>query len=262
MPVYDDPFAAARASQKITSENDDGSVSMSSNQGDEHVSLKKQDQEDIKVATDENRWVWYMRMLTTLVLVGVAVVVCTIVYVEGRNSEKNDFENDFAELGEKLVTSLGSTVQTRLGIVENFVMSLTSYVHHTENISWPFVTPPDFEKQGASVATLAQAAILSLWPRVRQSQLMQWNMYSNANQGWLREDLAHRMGLPLEQTFVRPIWPVLINASAVPPGPAANASQYFPVWLRAPAVNNSAVNTDMYSLKDTKNMLDAGLILH
>ncbi|CAB9514588.1 unknown protein [Seminavis robusta] len=66
---------------------------------------------ELEVAKKEDRWVFWLRILTTLVLLAVAVTVCVVVYLEGRKSETKSFEQDFSDLGEKMVQSFEAKVE-------------------------------------------------------------------------------------------------------------------------------------------------------
>ncbi|CAB9504323.1 Receptor-type guanylate cyclase gcy [Seminavis robusta] len=211
--------------------------------------------DDEALAHEENRWVFWLRFLTTMVLLSVAIAVCLVVYFQGRASEQNDFEQDFSDLGDKLVTSFESLVDQRFGIIENFAMGETSYA----NGSWPFVTPPDFFLRAGSLVMLCQLMFIVLVPKVTFDQRPQWDQYVQQNMAWKKEALAFQEGIPVEQVNAPDgIFPVMMNFHyGGPPKPQDGPGPFHPMWNTFPVNNVSIGNVDIYADTFQQPAIDA-----
>jgi hypothetical protein len=215
----------------------------------------------LEFAKEENNAVWYLRFFVFLLLACVALAVCLSVYYVGTASEKEDFEQDFEDLGDKLVESFGLTIRQRFGIVENFALDLTSFVNNDANNSWPFVTLPDYERRAGNTARLADLTTLHMIVRVETEQRTAWDAYSNLNQGWFAEGFAIQQGIPVEDVEAPPIAPTIImptpEGEIVPdPGPGP----FFPIWQTFPVipVPLSNYNTLKVTPKPMTAVLESG----
>ena len=72
------------------------------------------------LVAQEDKWIFGLRVLTVFILALVTTTVCVGVYMESRRSERDDFVNDFIDIGEKLVASFGKGVQQRLESLKVF----------------------------------------------------------------------------------------------------------------------------------------------
>ncbi|CAB9507210.1 Receptor-type guanylate cyclase gcy [Seminavis robusta] len=241
---------------------------MTSNWKDEEPSMSVMDdgakpgdgQEQFKldVAQKEAVWVFRLRVLTGIVLVGVAVAVCLVVYFAGRQSETESFETDFEALSEKLVLSFEQTVEQRFGIIASFGQDITSQA----NGSWPFVAPKDFNQRADAVSILAQLMAIRLMPRVEKENYNLWNDWAFDNQGWKAEGLAFQTGIPVDQVNAGIINHGMINVHN-PNGPTpANEinpdGPHFPTWCVHPAANSSEAENlvDLYGDFEHKGPID------
>jgi hypothetical protein len=224
----------------------------------EHESTKEA---KLEFAKEENNAVWYLRLFVFLLLACVALAVCLSVYYVGTASEKEDFEQDFEDLGDKLVESFGLTIRQRFGIVENFALTLTSFVNNDANNSWPFVTLPDYERRAGNTARLADLTTLHLIVRVETEQRTAWDAYSNLNQGWFAEGFAIQQGIPVKDVEAPPIAPTILmptpEGAVVPdPGPGP----FFPIWQTFPVIPTplSNFNTLKVTPKPMTAVLESG----
>ncbi|CAB9526550.1 Receptor-type guanylate cyclase gcy (Partial), partial [Seminavis robusta] len=207
---------------------------------------------ELEVAKKEDIWVFWLRILTTLVLLTVAVTVCVVVYLEGRKSETKAFEQDFSDLGEKMVQSFEAKVEQRLGVIEAFAESVTSDANH----SLPFVNPPNYAFRAETVAILAQLFFIVILPVVPRDQLQTWNQYAQENQQWRAEGWAQVVGVNPESINVtevgfNPMPGQMMNFhNPNGPGPvqkvAPNQTQYFPMWCTWPVNPGTMANVDLY----------------
>ncbi|CAB9530583.1 Receptor-type guanylate cyclase gcy [Seminavis robusta] len=221
---------------------------------------------ELEVAKKEDRWVFWLRILTTLVLLAVAVTVCVVVYLEGRKSETKSFEQDFSDLGEKMVQSFEAKVEQRFGVIDAFAESVTSDANH----SFPYVTPPNYAFRAETAATLAQLFFIIFIPIVQKEQLETWNQYVQQNeQQWRVEGWAQVIGANPEDVNVTdvgfyPMPPQMMNFhNPNGPGPVQKVTPdhtlFYPVWCTWPLNPSSAANVDMYGDVDHRVTIDTTL---
>jgi hypothetical protein len=201
---------------------------------------------DLKLAKHEDKWVFRLRFLTTLILISAAVAVCLVVYTTGRGGETLAFEQDFKALGQKLVSSFESTVEQRFGIIQSFTEDITS----DANGSWPFVVPPHFHERAETMSMLAQSMWTRLMPRVSRMDLDAWTEFSWVNQGWRTRALARQLDIPEDEVHAQTILPQMMNFhNPNGPTPAIEINPegpYYPLWCVYPAANKSIENLDLY----------------
>ncbi|CAB9514586.1 Receptor-type guanylate cyclase gcy [Seminavis robusta] len=220
---------------------------------------------ELEVAKKEDIWVFWLRILTTLVLLAVAVTVCVVVYLEGRKSETKAFEQDFSDLGEKMVQSFEAKVEQRLGVIEAFAESVTSDANH----SFPYVTPPNYAFRAETTAILAQLFFLIFIPIVQKEQLAIWNQYVQQNTHWRVEGWAQIAGVNPEtvnetEVGFKPFPPQMMNFhNPNGPGPVQkitpNQTQFYPIWCAWPVNPGTFGNVDMYGDKEHQVAIDTTL---
>ena len=204
---------------QVNAGDSDSDESVSDNPEQRRTSLYT----DVEVAKEEDKWVWRLRLLTVLVLIAVTVVVCVVVYQEGRKSETAAFEQDFSDLGEKLVRSFEGIVEQRFGIVESFADTITSDSLAAGNgtSTFPYVTPHNFIYRVENTAELAQLMFLLFLPRVQRSEVNEWSAYAKENTQWYTQGWAHQAGVPEEDVPEPNVFPTIMNVhNPNGPGPA------------------------------------------
>ena len=218
---------------------------------------KTEESEVAALAATENRWVLWLRFFTGFVLIAVAICVCLVVYFETRRAEQEDFEQDFSDLAEKLVTSFADNFQDRFGSVQNFATDLTNEAAGGSSGDWPFFTPKDWEIRATGVGRLAHLMMLILSPYVELEEREAWDEYANANQGWKAEGLAYHLDIPLEEVNARPIFPTLTNAHyGGPPKPYEGPGPLWPLWNSWPAANTTPINLNLYANEENVDAMD------
>ena len=209
----------------------------------------------LELAKTEDKCVWYLRLATACVLLAVATTVCLGVYFEGRQSENDDFEQDFLDLSIKLVSSFEDVVQQRFGVIQTFGQDLTAQANGT----WPFVTPPYYAHRVNSVARLSQAMLLVLLPQVNRDQVPAWDQYANQNNGWREQSVSVTMGIPIEEVQLPPFLPTIMNTQG-PDGPVpaitTGDGPYFPFWTAYPSLVSAAANTDFRADVEHRGPMD------
>jgi len=195
--------------------------------------------------TNETRAVNVIRLLTGLVLVGVAALVCALIFVFTADSEKDDFETQFNHYAEKVVDQFRVNSQRRLGALESLALDFTSWQEHS-NETFPLLTLPDLERKAAFTLEFAQVLSVMTFPIVENRTA--WEDYSVENQGWLAEGLALQTNVKLKEEagdvaeinaqgtgsgdpYTDPsITPFIFNTDGIEEG----TGPYAPIWQMAP----------------------------
>jgi hypothetical protein len=184
-------------------------------------------EEQLVLAKKENRAVWYLRFTVFLLMGAVALAVCLTVFFGAKNSEQSDFEEDFADMSQKLVESFQVSFSQRLGIYEDFSYEITSYTLDT-NTSWPLVALPDFERRAGRTARLANMLSIIILPLVEAQVREEWENFANASFGWKAEGIALQQGVPVEDVEVPPLTPFIYQNGPDGREPAGGPGPYFP----------------------------------
>jgi hypothetical protein len=194
----------------------------------------KQEEEEV-IAKAENNAVFRIRLMVIAVLVTCTVGVACVVYFQTSNTEKDQFGAEFLDDAAKVFEALGSTLDLSLGAVDGVIVSIVSFARYS-NMTWPFVTVPDFATRMAKVRSLSNAIVLAQFAIVSEEERSDWEKYSMANAAWVDEALAIQkedhtfFGKNVEEYYTSGgIWgnfgPILNNT-----GP------YFPTWQSYPSV--------------------------
>jgi hypothetical protein len=192
-------------------------------------------EEEVMIAKAENNAVFWIRLMVIAVLVACTVGVACLVYLKTSNAEEAQFEAEFLDDSAKVFEALGSTLDLSLGAVDGVIVSIVSFARYS-NMTWPFVTVPDFATRMAKVRSLSKAIVLAQFAIVSEEERLDWEKYSLANAAWVDEALAIQkedrtfFGVNVEEYYNQEgIWgnfgPILNNT-----GP------YFPTWQGYPSV--------------------------
>jgi hypothetical protein len=117
-----------------------------------------------------------------------AAISCAI-YFSIRKGEEESFENQFEDRATKIIDSFHDSIQVKLGAVASFSIATTSYANF-RNLTWPFVTLPDFHIQGLAARSLAESASITLYPFVEDDDREAWEEYTQKNLGWVDQGAA------------------------------------------------------------------------
>ncbi len=129
-----------------------------------------------------------------------------------------------------------------MDFLNSWSLHLTSTLP-TSDATWPFVTIPNFERQGQDALEKTGARLLSICPIVSESNKIKWEKYSVENQDWIYETLGvPEQEVGISSVIFRPLFPRL-NAT-VP----LYEDNYLPIWQTAPIDGNQMmVNYDIFN---------------
>ncbi|CAB9531333.1 Receptor-type guanylate cyclase gcy [Seminavis robusta] len=234
----------AKEEQFLEEPDMDGSVSEGLEEEESTIPANA-GEDKLVIAKSEDTGVRALRILTALVLVGVAVTVCVVVYKQTQANEQENFEQGFHEHGGKLMSGFVVAMKSRVGIVEGFAMDLTSTVNDPNtNVSWPYYMPHDYSRRAHHVCKLAQIGMLAVLPKVETLQLPTWNAYINQRkENWTREALAYQQQEVDKLQFLPTMMKLIDGKVEVEDGPGP----YFPItWMYPAAGFPSYINTNLY----------------
>jgi hypothetical protein len=134
------------------------------------------------LAEAETRVVSYLRLAALLVLVITAVVVCTGVHYYASNNEQEAFLAEYENSALQVMDHFHDSVERNLAAVASLSTDITSYAQR-ENLTFPFVTMPDFALKGAHLRILSGAFIIQYRPLVMPEKREEWEIFTQQNRG-------------------------------------------------------------------------------
>lgn len=204
-----------------------------------------EEEEEIVVAKTENKAVWLLRLTCFVLLVAFAVTVCLLAYFQIQKEETQDFEESFAEVGSKLVSSFDTTMKYRFGSIEKFASDLTFHAinqvqDENKTNSWPLTTLPDFEYRAGETARLADVISIVVANKVETEDRSEWEAYTQETKGWMEDGIAYNQGvesvedlnitiLPIPEQIVRRNHTLRKFLPEVESGPYYVAWQSYPI---------------------------------
>jgi class 3 adenylate cyclase len=228
------------------SDDDEAEIQINSTK---HASSVIEAKERFEIANKETKHVAYIRAIVLAVLVGVTTSVSTVVFLYSRDAEQDAFENQFADLANKITSGFIYGAERRIEAINSLSNEITSYAL-AKNSEWPNVALPDFERRAKFILDLSDVLSIIFLPIVTKDARESWETFSVENQGWLREGLDVQ-GIPeddydqerieiVEETwgaspnFLIPTEIIKVAGTGIAdengPGP------YMPWWQFAPAL--------------------------
>ena len=179
-----------KPTSQVSSEVDDDNADVSEHTSG-YLQNEDDDDKDVVLAKRETRAVFYLRLLVLLLLLVVALVVSLFVFYYTKTSQESDFEDAIADHANKIIDSFQSNAEQRIRAVEGFSTDITSHALH-DNLTWPFVILPDFERRAVNICVLSDVVYIQLAILVSDADRVQYEQFSVDNQGWLIEGLSQQ----------------------------------------------------------------------
>jgi class 3 adenylate cyclase len=132
-----------------------------------------------------------LRLLAIALFVSMAVSFPTVIYLETRENEIDNFEASFLSQAAKVVDSMQFQLAQKFGAVDSLRIAVTSYALST-NATWPFVTIPDYDLRGESIRDLGDVLSANFHPMVTLENREAWENYSVENIDWLYQAQARQ----------------------------------------------------------------------
>ena len=157
------------------------------------------------------------------------------------------------DISRQIIDAADASAKDSLSTLNSLSNALTSYAMST-NATWPFVTLPQFDiRSTETFETAAGAELFMFAPIVHRDQKADWEKYSVAQQGWIKDDLFYR-GL----RNVKPgnIPDEIVSFLETSSGDDED-QMFVPLWQLGPVPTNaSVVNLDLYSHPSFHRMVD------
>lgn len=140
------------------------------------------------LARAETRAVKFLRACMVIVLLVSAVAVSSGLYRFMRNEEQEDFSNNFHENALQLIDAFHEGLERNMGAVASMSTAITSYANDA-NLTFPFLTLPDFELRGANLRVQSGSNVVVYAPLVTDDTRQDWEDYAQQHRGHI--DVAY-----------------------------------------------------------------------
>jgi hypothetical protein len=137
-------------------------------------------------AKRETRNINRLRAIAMFVLGIATLSVAIIVFFKVRYSENIRFYTAYYLDAEKVLLSMGYSIQSNLGVMDSFASTILSFAKQT-NQTFPNVTIPNFAIKASKLLTLSAGFQISLQPVVTADQRLGWEEYAVENQWWVNQ---------------------------------------------------------------------------
>jgi hypothetical protein len=178
-PGHDDDVSVDEEHMEPDLSDTSGSVKGGSNGNEESAAI----------AHKETKAVGRLKLVVLAVLIVSAVAVSITVHSYIKKSEEKVFVGEFADDANKVLESIGSTIDKTLRAFDSVEVAFQTIVAAT-NQTWPFVTIPNFARIMANVLALSDAIHIDLIPVVDPSLRDEWEEYASTHNDWLNEAMA------------------------------------------------------------------------
>lgn len=211
--------------------------------------LESDDDDTTSVVVRQTQQLRRFRVFFVILLSLVAAGLAFTIYFLTHTQEVNSFKSSFEDRSDKIIDTFHVRAAQKIGALESLSIDTTSYVQF-KNLTWPFVTLPDFSVKGASVRALSLSASIVLYPIVTTENILAWESYAKQNRGWIEQ------GLLMEATFdsfassnrqlKENIDFVTVLQDDGERVPAEGEGPFFPAWQSSP-VAADLTNLDLHS---------------
>jgi len=160
-------------SHHFTTSIEEDDLSIGTRTGVEPLSTPRAHQ----LAATENRKVQRTKNFVMFFLFIIMVGLSVATYFWISNGEYGEFEHQFYDDCNKVLTAMGSNLVRTLEASDAFVVSIVSLASAT-NQSWPFVVVPDFAVRAEKIRLLANAVYVNTYPLVRPNERKEWENFT------------------------------------------------------------------------------------
>ncbi|KAL3912158.1 MAG: hypothetical protein SGARI_001299 [Bacillariaceae sp.] len=130
-----------------------------------------------ELASKETRAVGNLKLVVFGILFLSMVAVALTTYFITSRAEQENFEDQYYDDANKILSNMGQTLDRTLLASDAFVVSATSYAAHT-NQTWPFVTIPEFSVRAEKIRSLCGAVYVNTYHVVEHEQRGEWERYT------------------------------------------------------------------------------------
>mmetsp|Transcript_45322 Transcript_45322/g.109736 ORF Transcript_45322/g.109736 Transcript_45322/m.109736 type:complete len:1123 (+) Transcript_45322:296-3664(+) len=122
------------------------------------------------------------KAVKTLRLISIFFLFCVIpiaigVYLYTANAEDEEFENQYFEFANKVLESIGATLENSFGALDNLATSVVAAAH-AANQTFPNIRVANFGIHAAKTLSLSRAKIIVMCPVVKGGQFEAWHNWT------------------------------------------------------------------------------------
>jgi hypothetical protein len=144
---------------------------------------------DGQLAGNETKAVRRLKCIVFSCLFLSMMVVAFLAYFLTAQQETEQFEAQYYEDANKVLSTMGSNLKRTLQASDAFVTSMTSAAEDT-NQTWPYVVIPNFAVQAEKIRTLANAVCIYTYNLVPPGQRGRWeNFTAHTGKAWMNESI-------------------------------------------------------------------------
>jgi hypothetical protein len=149
-------------------------------------------QNDVEMlASRENRWVSYARILIVVSLLGSAVTASCLTYFFMNRSDTREFRKQYTTTSQQLIDQLVYKTQNAISttsFLADIVSSSSSQQQQSngDKNTFPYFTMNDFETFGHQTIQLSGATMVGFAPIIMDSERRRWESYSATKQDWIQ----------------------------------------------------------------------------
>eukprot|EP00980_Cylindrotheca_fusiformis_P008035 scaffold1710_cov120-Cylindrotheca_fusiformis.AAC.1 len=160
---------------------------------------RQQGSNSLDVATKEEKNVFRVKILVTLILLLAVSSVATITYILVDSQERDNFESQFIGYASEVVTISREKTGQLFNALDAFSVSVSSQAAgelELQNSSWPFYRIPDWSVRAQRLAQLTGVdnPYLIFCPIVQQNEREEWEAFANAAYPILYQDAIEKEG--------------------------------------------------------------------
>lgn len=141
------------------------------------------------LARKETKAVRWLRVALLLVLVGLAAVISSGIFLFTRNDETQEFHDTFDNYAQRILNTIQVYAQNNLEACGALALDVQIYAV-TNNLTWPNITLPYFEERAMATTFLHKANGVLLFPVVTAETRAGWEEYSVQRRDWIWDSYA------------------------------------------------------------------------
>ena len=138
------------------------------------------------IGQNESKAVKSLRMISIFFLFCV-IPLAIGVFLYTKNDEIEEFENQYIEFANKVLETIGATLENSFGALDNLATSVVAAAY-TANQTFPNIRVDNFGIHAAKTLSLSRAKILVMCPVVKGEQFDSWhNWTKQEGRHWVTE---------------------------------------------------------------------------
>jgi hypothetical protein len=162
---------------------------------------------EAKLAREETRALFRLRMAVLFILVASTIGVACVVHAYIQNTEETRFNDQFQNDVFKVFEAVGSTLDKSLGAFDTLSVTLVSSARAL-NQPWPFVSLPDFAMHVAKILPQSKALYIQISPLVTPANRLEYEYFAAENDEWVDETIA------IQENWINYYGPTIPNWTA------------------------------------------------